>query len=47
MRPERYIHAKAWLEHEIGSNVQAKDTLKTLGKNKDIYAHLLELCINY
>ena len=47
IRPERFVTPKAFLQHISGSSSEAKETLKLLGKNKDIYSTILELCINY
>lgn len=47
LRAERYFTIKAYIQHLCGSSVEAKDSLKMLGKAKDIYSQILELCINY
>jgi hypothetical protein len=47
IRPERYVTPKAYLQHLGGSSSEAKETLKGLGKVKDVYSTVLELCINY
>ena len=46
-RPERFITPRAYLLHLGGSSSEGKELLKQLGKNKDIYSTILELCINY
>jgi hypothetical protein len=47
IRPERFIAAKAYLQHIAGNSAEAKESLKQLGKGKDVYSTLLELSINY
>ncbi len=47
LRLDRVISTKAYLLHLCGSSTEAKEALKSLGKNKDIYSQVLELCINY
>jgi hypothetical protein len=47
LRADRYITIKAYIQHMCGSSMEAKDNLKMLGKAKDVYSQILELCINY
>lgn len=41
LRGERYITIKAYIQHLCGSSMEAKESLKVLGKTKDVYSQIL------
>lgn len=47
LRADRLYNLKAYLQHLSGNTSEAKETIKLLGKQKDIYTQVFELCMNY
>ena len=47
LRTDKLLNAKAHILHQIGKDNKARDILRFLGKNRDIYSQLYESCIEY
>ena len=47
MRMDKLVCMKGHLQHADGGNLDAKETMKKLGKNKYQYGTFYDICLGY